>query len=794
MIYIYAYGITAEEQYCRAVALASDVALTSGEIQIIKGADGVNSIADAMAYVQKFGNRRTDILVMPTPTISQEINNFFQLYPAVNVAMPFSTLANYGFATNAPNLYSLSPDEIPAIISCGAGQGGVCDMYTGLGLEFVDTAIYQQVGAGPTYTPISSYAVTGITNSAGVMVVVNPIASFGISKIKVHISGVVSTFANTPNGAFNILSIPDNSHFWVQYDLGAGSYTSGGIVKIEWLSGSVANIAAKIHKIAKARNCSIPEARLYARLTGSQSGTRDNTHGYGVIDTTAAIASVASVGADPYDVLGAVGASVTVTYFIAEGKATFNHPEIENAKQIALYSNDILTNTITMSPGEALNFVRDNIPLYNQEFKIKGLRDGRATAFSGGAASNVTATFGYPKESKFQFTSSDAIVYYIDAGGTITKSYVIQVIYRVDNNDLLSVPKQGVLLKLNNGDTISLQNAYGSLNALTAGNLNRIFNRTSPNFFYLNSDLGPPLSIDPFLASGGDYAGMDYTGTDFTNGGSGDISMTHVQWAYNNLTNANLGSFNTLEAFLSAITIGTSYINEDTVIWRDGRILGKSVFVKLKTFLQGGYSASANSGALFSAAIIPLTQPFKDSQFTYNGSESVAAIPAGVCDWVYLELRPDEFSYGSLNARRAAFLMTDGTIKDLDGVSTVRFPGVAPTYYFVVIGHRNHLPIMTPAAVLLGSTSTLYDFTTAANKAYGADQKDLGGGKFGMYAGDADKDFTISSNDVTVITAALSTSGYKYEDVNLSGAVSSPDNTLATANIGKVGQVPHYGS
>ncbi len=65
----------------------------------------------------------------------------------------------------------------------------------------------------------------------------------------------------------------------------------------------------------------------------------------------------------------------------------------------------------------------------------------------------------------------------------------------------------------------------------------------------------------------------------------------------------------------------------------------------------------------------------------------------------------------------------------------------------VVIWHRNHLPVLSNNPVLLSSGAYNYDFTASVDQAYGGSdaQKDLGGGIFGMYAGDADTDGTIGS-------------------------------------------------
>ena len=77
-------------------------------------------------------------------------------------------------------------------------------------------------------------------------------------------------------------------------------------------------------------------------------------------------------------------------------------------------------------------------------------------------------------------------------------------------------------------------------------------------------------------------------------------------------------------------------------------------------------------------------------------------------------------------------MLSDGSVVDLDGSSQVKFNGIVPGNYYIVIRHRNHLPIMSANPVNLSFTnSLLYDFSTAQTQAYGTQpMKDFGGGVF----------------------------------------------------------------
>ena len=213
--------------------------------------------------------------------------------------------------------------------------------------------------------------------------------------------------------------------------------------------------------------------------------------------------------------------------------------------------------------------------------------------------------------------------------------------------------------------------------------------------------------------------------------------------------------------------------------------------VNVKVILQGAFTGGSMRTDLLDEGIIPLSQPYALSQYSYSGTESVGAIPAGVVDWVYIELRSTSSGAAVTNGKRAAFLKSDGSIVELDGVSPVKVI-VVPGNYFIVIGHRNHLPVMSTTSQTLSVSSVLYDFTTGTSKYFGNQAANLGGGVFGAYAGDANKSFIISASDYTVVTANLGLINYNQADLNLSAIVSSSDYSLVSANLGKTSQVPNY--
>lgn len=64
-----------------------------------------------------------------------------------------------------------------------------------------------------------------------------------------------------------------------------------------------------------------------------------------------------------------------------------------------------------------------------------------------------------------------------------------------------------------------------------------------------------------------------------------------------------------------------------------------------------------------------------------------------MADWILVDLRDKNNSSSSIFSR-AAFLLDNGNIVDLDGENNIQFP-VPDDNYYLVIHHRNHLSVMS---------------------------------------------------------------------------------------------------
>lgn len=213
----------------------------------------------------------------------------------------------------------------------------------------------------------------------------------------------------------------------------------------------------------------------------------------------------------------------------------------------------------------------------------------------------------------------------------------------------------------------------------------------------------------------------------------------------------------------------------------------------IKIYLEGPYNGTDMNTSLNIAAIIPLNQPYDLSPWNYPGTENVASFPSDIVDWVLADFRetvggPETATAATSIFRKALLLRNDGYLVNLDGSReiTVGVPDITNNLY-VVIYHRNHLPVLSNNAISISNDVYTYDFTTAASQAYGSVQNDLGGGVYGLISGDANADGTISELDLDLAwESQAGETGYLGGDLNFDTTVDNKDkNDIWWWNLGK---------
>jgi len=169
----------------------------------------------------------------------------------------------------------------------------------------------------------------------------------------------------------------------------------------------------------------------------------------------------------------------------------------------------------------------------------------------------------------------------------------------------------------------------------------------------------------------------------------------------------------------------------------------------------------------------------------YNGAGGMvpALLQAGVgyngneCDTVHIELR-DGLTPSTVLAAAEAVLSTSGGV-------VCSFPdSVISKSGYIVVSHRN--VVQTWSGLITFSPVTNYNFTTAANQAYGANQREIAPGVWAFYSGDLiPQDEFIDILDQGVVDNDISnfSSGYVVSDMNGDGFVDIVDQSIVDNNI-----------
>jgi hypothetical protein len=216
--------------------------------------------------------------------------------------------------------------------------------------------------------------------------------------------------------------------------------------------------------------------------------------------------------------------------------------------------------------------------------------------------------------------------------------------------------------------------------------------------------------------------------------------------------------------------------------------------------LRGPWNGTDMNANLTS--VMPTAQPYGVAPFNYTGTESVGAIPnANVVDWVLVEHRkplsglPEDAASGTITGRKAGFLLRNGTVVDLDGVTPMSFDITKQGAAFAVVRHLNHLGVMSNSLPSNAAGTFANDYSVLANayKNAGISSQpmvQLAGGSYGLWAGDANKSGNLAASDVNAIKLAISNglSGYQLTDVNLTGNLAASDVNLSKLMISSGGQ------
>jgi Zn-dependent metalloprotease/N-acetylneuraminic acid mutarotase/subtilisin-like proprotein convertase family protein len=158
-----------------------------------------------------------------------------------------------------------------------------------------------------------------------------------------------------------------------------------------------------------------------------------------------------------------------------------------------------------------------------------------------------------------------------------------------------------------------------------------------------------------------------------------------------------------------------------------------------------------------------------------------------LCDTVIVELRNTSPPYAIAYSVKATI--------NVNGNGTYSFPGAIVGHsYFIVVRHRNALETWSSSPVLFSST-TNYDFTTSANKAYGNNMSNTSDNFWAIFSGDISssgglgvqdqiieaQDYLDMENAVIVIA-----SGYIVQDITGDRIVEAGDYLIEENNVNSI--------
>lgn len=270
-----------------------------------------------------------------------------------------------------------------------------------------------------------------------------------------------------------------------------------------------------------------------------------------------------------------------------------------------------------------------------------------------------------------------------------------------------------------------------------------------------------------------------------TSPGSYDNSWWY--WWWNLPSNAPAGEWKLEADFKGETHVHRFYVHTRTV----------NVDVQLN--LEGAFDLTSQNmlNEIQALGLLPEGgNPYNTAPWNHLGLEGNGwefdDYPANAVDWVLLSFRSSPQPSTEF-AKRAAIVLTNGT---LSGISSIQVNMGVSTIY-VVVEHRNHLPVMSTAIPISGTNTISYDFRQ--NVGYlgnsGFSQKELSSGIWGLYGCNADQSnpsgYEITGSDRILWEAENGLYNlYRVVDFNLDGDINAEDKVLWNQNNGISSSVP----
>jgi hypothetical protein len=301
------------------------------------------------------------------------------------------------------------------------------------------------------------------------------------------------------------------------------------------------------------------------------------------------------------------------------------------------------------------------------------------------------------------------------------------------------------------------------------------------------------------------FAGGD-TGADITRSVERSINagpLTAFASILGTQTGVNSDTIFRPTTFRAIATAGPNFESDTTNT--AGPIINPFVTLSLQALLQGAYVAPGTMVGGYTPSFLRTyftSRSVADSNMYADFGSNVFTVPPGAIDVVSLELRTgtDALTFVP-GSRKLAWLMPNGSLRDFRTGSAshpVMYFNVPSGSYYVVIRHRNHLPMMSATPVVFNPVSfnrASYDMTRTANVYAIAPSIQLGGylfprdGKITAFLGNVGSRLSeplehINAFDfyTVFLKSTLAVNGYLLEDVNLDGFVNALDYQIVQLN------------
>ncbi|MCX6187029.1 MAG: cadherin-like beta sandwich domain-containing protein [Bacteroidetes bacterium] len=151
--------------------------------------------------------------------------------------------------------------------------------------------------------------------------------------------------------------------------------------------------------------------------------------------------------------------------------------------------------------------------------------------------------------------------------------------------------------------------------------------------------------------------------------------------------------------------------------------------------------------------------------------------PTNIADTITIQL------YESIGSNNLAYSSIG--LLNTSGNALLNFPSTANgNSYYIVVKHRNSIETWSATPVAITSSGATYNFSDAANKAFGDNLSNMGNGVFAIYSGDINQDGSVDFNDYPSLDIASNDGilGYDANDLNGDASVDFNDYPILDVN------------